>query len=403
MATICLSMALNLMSKKVFIIAGEASGDALGAAVLNAMRAQSKDHLEIRGIGGQAMLSAGLAQSLFPMDELSVMGIFEILPRIPHFVRRINQTVKAIKDFAPDVVISIDSPDFCFRVQKKLRGSVAAKQIHIVAPSVWAWRPGRAKKIAKFLDGLVCFFPFEPPYFERHGLRAISMGHPAIDGPIASADGAAFRADLQLAPGTKLLGLYLGSRAGVIARHAPIYVAAVNELAKHMPNIRVIIPTFPAHMHAVNTAARALAVPYDIIDDPFLKPAAMRACDAALAVSGTVGLELAIADVPHVVGYKMGAVTHAIARMLVRRGQFAHLANIILNSAVVPEFIQENCTPEHLAHAIAPLLRAGEAADTQRAAFATVRHKIGQGATQKPADKAAGFVLNLCDVSTLST
>jgi lipid-A-disaccharide synthase len=417
MAIRCLFMVLIPMSKKIFIIAGEASGDALGAAVLQSLKQQSNGPLQIQGIGGPLMQAAGLCRSLFPMDELSVMGIFEILPRIPHFIRRINETVAAITDFAPDVVISIDSPDFCFRVQKKLkkincpsglsrgprdnmnntgapglrRGPIT--QIHIVAPSVWAWRPGRAKKIAAFLDGLVCFFPFEPPYFERHGLRAISMGHPAIDGEVATADGAAFRTDLQLTPGTKLLGLYLGSRAGVIARHAPIYIAAVNKLAQHHPNLHVVIPTFPAHIHAVNTAARALTVPYDVIDDPVLKPAAMRACDAALAISGTVGLELAIADVPHVVGYRMGMITHAIAWMLIKRGQYAHLANIILGRKVVPEYIQGNCTPENLAHAVTSLLGAGDAVQSQRAAFVTVRQSIGEGAAQKPADKAAGFIL----------
>lgn len=161
------------MSLKVFVIAGEASGDQLGASLLQALQ-ERVGGIEVRGIGGSAMLKTGLHESLFPIEELSVMGIAEILPRIPIFLRLIGKTVQAIRVFNPDVVITIDSPDFCFRVAEKLaKMGNSAKRIHYVAPTVWAWREGRAAKIARFLDGMICLFPFEPVYFEKKGLNRV--------------------------------------------------------------------------------------------------------------------------------------------------------------------------------------------------------------------------------------
>ncbi len=385
---------------KIFIIAGEVSGDLLGGAILRAMTGQTTRRLDVRGIGGDGIKSGGMRTSLFPMHELSVMGIAEIIPKIPHFLRRIRETVDAIEGFKPDLIITIDSPDFCFRVQQKLRlrGNLrGAKQIHVVAPSVWAWRPGRAEKISKFLDGLVCFFPFEPPYFEKYGLRSMSMGHPAINAPSATADPAQLRKTLDIKPDDITLGLYLGSRAGVVERHAPLFIAAVNMLAQTHKNIRVLIPTFPVLADRVRALTQDLGVRYHVVTDPVMKPMAMRACDVALAVSGTVGLELAIANVPHVVGYRASWLTALIVKRLIKPGQFAHLANIVLDRMVVPELIQDHCTPEELSKAMSRLMDDQAAAMLQQTAFATVRRAIGEGADVTPADKAAGFVLGMVE------
>ena len=162
---------------KIFVIAGEESGDILGSAIIKSIRELSGRVIEVRGIGGDALSAAGLTTSQIPMHELSVMGIAEVLPKISFFKRVIAETVAAIESFQPDIVLSIDSPDFCFRVQRAVRArgkTPHSKQIHVVAPSVWAWRPGRAKKIAAFLGGLICLLPFEPPYFTVHGLAAIA-------------------------------------------------------------------------------------------------------------------------------------------------------------------------------------------------------------------------------------
>ncbi len=381
---------------KIFIIAGEISGDLLGGAILRAIAEQTERSLDVRGIGGDGIKRGGMRVSLFPMHELSIMGIAEIIPKIPFFLRRIRETVEAIEGFKPDLVITIDSPDFCFRVQQKLRlrGILrGAKQIHVVAPSVWAWRAGRAKKISKFLDGLVCFFPFEPPYFEEHGLRAMAMGHPAINGPAATADPTQFKKMLDIRPDEITLGLFLGSRARVVERHALPFIGAINVLGQTHKNLRVLIPTFPVLADRVRVLCEGLGVRYHVVTDPVMKPMAMRACDVALAVSGTVGLELAIADVPHVVGYKMSWLTHKIARLLVKPGQFAHLVNILMERAVVPEYVQELCTPDLLAATLAPYIDNKDVAAAQRDAFAVVRHAIGEGADVTPAAKAARFIL----------
>lgn len=380
---------------KIFVIAGEVSGDLLAEAILQAVAGQSGRRLDIRGIGGMGLKNVGLGASLIPIQKLAVMGIAEILPQIFFFIRAINQTVRAIEGFKPDIVLSIDSPDFCFRVQKKVRarGHWRAQQIHVVAPSVWAWRPGRAAKIARFLDGLICFFPFEPPYFEKHGLRAIAMGHPAINGPVATANGAPLRDMLGVGTDEKILGLYLGSRAGVIHRHLGIFAETVRVIARDHPGLTLLIPTFPEYADEIRAQTQNLPLRVHIIADPLLKPAAMRACDYALAVSGTVGLELAIANVPHVVGYQMNPVTWWIGQRLVKRGQFAHLANIVQGQAVVPECIQAGCTPDALARAVSHLIQDETARQTQQEHFKQVREKIGAGAVDKPADKAARFVL----------
>ncbi len=400
---------------KLFIIAGEASGDQLGAAVLNSITHLSPLSVDVRGIGGPLMATAGLKESLFPMTDLSVMGIAEVLPRLPQLFKRSNQTVTAIIEFQPDIVLTIDSPDFCFRVQKKVRqnrysglarvpqtvsegppgqarGPVSPiTQLHIVAPSVWAWRPGRAAKIAQFLDGLLCLFPFEPPYFERYGLRAGVMGHPVIHQISPRHPNAPLGHILRL-------GLYLGSRAGVIQRHAPVMVGALKKLNLDPADTRIIIPTFD-HLRPLLTLHLAdLAYPYEFVTEPEARRAVMSSLDAALAVSGTVGLELAVAGVPHVVGYRMNMMTYILARILVKRNQRAHLANIILDQDIVPELLQAACTPSTLAAALSPLLRDTPDRAAQIGAFDNLRAALGAGDPVSPGDKAARFILGFAEL-----
>lgn len=167
---------------KVFLIAGEPSGDTLGASLMEGLSEKLNGNVEYAGVGGQGMAAAGL-ESLFPMEDLSVMGVFEVLPRLPLLLRRIRETASQVERLQPDVLVTIDSPDFCFRVIKKLKARACkVPVVHYVAPSVWAWRPGRAKKVACILDHLLCLLPFEPPYFEREGLRATFVGHPVVAG-----------------------------------------------------------------------------------------------------------------------------------------------------------------------------------------------------------------------------
>ncbi|MBI1327166.1 MAG: lipid-A-disaccharide synthase [Alphaproteobacteria bacterium] len=324
--------------KKLFIIAGEASGDRIGAALIKKYYAQG---YEITGIGGPLMEEAGHFKSLFPMTDLSVMGIAEILPKLLLLLGRIDETKKALARFKPDIVLTIDSPDFSFRIQKVVKDT---QKIHVVAPTVWAWRAGRAKKISKFLDELWCLFPFEPPYFEKHGLKTLYIGHPLTWEALPVKE-------MNVKP--QRLGIFLGSRDGEIQRHADFFMKSI----RSMNDVEFIFPTLP-HLHEkIEKKVLEYLHPgtFTVVSDPQTKWADFLYCDVAIAVSGTVGLELAYLGVPHIIAYKMNWFTAMLVRLLVRV-KFAHLANIILGKQVVPEFIQENATPENIKAAIGDLM-----------------------------------------------
>lgn len=381
---------------KVFIIAGEESGDILGGAILNALRHHTDRPLDIQGIGGNVMKAAGLGLSRIPMYKLAVMGLTEILPKIFFFMRAIHDTVLAIEAFKPDVVITIDCPDFCFRVQKKLhkRGIWQTRQIHVVAPTVWAWRPGRAQKIAGFLDGLVCLFPFEPPYFEEHGLPSIAMGHPAVHSGIRTMDSRPLLKALRVLDEETVVGLFCGSRQGVVNRHAPIFIDAMNKVADQFHHIRVFIPTFPYLADDLRRYLEKAHFKYNVIVDPALKSQAMRASKVALAASGTVGLELAIASVPHIVAYRLSRISWWLARLLVST-PYVHLANIVLKRPVVPEYLQDECRADKLAEEISRMLAFAGTRAQQKDQFAELVRTLGVDDPSLPADKAAEFILNI--------
>jgi lipid-A-disaccharide synthase len=380
---------------KIFIIAGEVSGDVLGSAVLKSLQG-SDVTLEVRGVGGDNILKSGLSESLFPMEELSIMGLTEVLPKIPHILKRIKQTVAAIEAFQPDVILSVDAPDFCFRVQKSVRkrGKVNAKQIHYGAPTVWAWRAGRAKKISKFLDGLICLFPFEPAYFEPHGLKAVCAGHPVVGSGAMSADGAKGRSDIPLKH-KQIIGLLLGSRGGELKYTAPVLCETLRRLQAKYPDLQVQVPTLPR----IESRVKALLDEYGIQNyyiriDPAQKWNVFASCQAALAVSGTVGLELCITKTPHIIAYKISALTHWVLKRIIRT-PYAHLGNIILNKPVIPEFIQEQCKAEEMAYVLEALLQDQTHQDDMMARFDEIAIAVGANKAVTPADKAAQFVLNI--------
>lgn len=343
---------------KVYIIAGEASGDRLGADAMRQIKYAFGEETEFHGIAGPLMQKEGM-KSLFPMDELSIMGVFEIAPRLIHILKRIKQTILNIEETNPDVVLTIDAPDFSFRVQKgvKTRNEIKTKHIHYVAPTVWAWRPKRAQKVAEFLDGMLCLFPFEPDYFEKEGLKASFVGHPVINSGLLDADGAVYREAAGITQSEKTLGVFLGSRLGEIKRHGAILSEALNLMQKENPNqkIHVITPTLPHLKDQVFDTLKAYDGALHVSSDPDMKWHAFKACDAAIAVSGTIGLELAVAGVPHLIAYKMNALTVMLAKRLITT-KYAHLANIMMDEAIVPEFIQEDCQPNRIAETAQNLL-----------------------------------------------
>lgn len=334
---------------KVYVIAGEASGDLLGADLVRGLKARDPS-IEIYGVGGQQLLNAGLTESLFPMEELSIMGVAEILPKIPQMLRRINQTVEDIVRLQPDMVVTIDSPDFSFRVQKKVRArDLKTKQYHYVAPTVWAWRAGRAEKISKFLDGVLCLFPFEPPYFEAVGLQAFYVGHPVIERYAKAIPKVEARQAFGFGGDDHVLGLLLGSRRGEVNKHADIFLPAIQKIMTL--ETKILVPTLPHVRPLVEQAIRDHfgddLSQFTIVSNPELQTTYFKTMDCALAVSGTVGLELSVAGVPHIVGYKANALTAKIIKQMVKV-EYAHLTNLILSRAVVPECIQEECTVDNL-------------------------------------------------------
>lgn len=378
------------MSRHIYIIAGEASGDFLGAQLIYALKLKNPE-IRFTGVGGQLMKNAGLS-SLFPMQELSIMGIIEVVPKIPLMIKRIHQTVLNIEESKPDILITIDAPDFSFRVQKKInkRNNINVKQVHYVAPTVWAWKPKRAKKIAKFLDAILCLFDFEPPYFEKEGIKAIAVGHPMIETGIVEA-----KPILIGQSNTKKIGIFFGSRQGEIKKLSSVLTQSIQKIISNNKDIELIIPTLPHIRQQIEQITQGIEVPIHIFDSPKDKWAIFKACDCAIAVSGTVGLELAAADVPHVIAYKVNPITFQILSRVLKT-KYAHLANIILQKEIVPEFIQDDCTVENISNAIIGLLKSNEKRQKQLAEFAKVQQKIGYNKKQqRPSDLAADFILSL--------
>jgi len=378
---------------RLYMIAGEPSGDRLGGALLSALR--DRTALTVHGVGGRDMAAAGLT-SLFDMADLTVMGLSEVLPRLPTILKRIRQTADDVIARRPDALITVDSPDFTLRVAKRARATLPGlKVIHYVAPSVWAWRPGRAAKMARHVDHVLALLPFEPPFMEAAGMSCDFVGHPvagrAPPGPEAAA---AFRAARGIAPGQKALLMAPGSRKGEVRRLMADFLAAVAALRRDLPDLAVIVPLAETVEAEVRAALATLAAPvHPVAPDaaPAEKAAAMAAADAALCASGTITLEMAAAGTPMVAAYKASWLTAAIVRRVALVNS-ANLINLISGQVAVPELLQEFCTPAALMDALWPLLTDPAAAKAQRATFAEVMAILGRGGPA-PEMRAAESVL----------
>ncbi len=374
------------------MVAGEPSGDELGGRLIEALRQSTGRDVEVFGVGGRAMRAGGL-RSLFAMDELSVMGLVEVGPRIGLLLRRIREVAGAALARRPDAVITIDSPDFSFRVAKRLAGS-GLPRIHYVAPSVWAWRPGRAAKVARLYDHMLALLPFEPPWFEQAGLPCTFVGHPAVESVAvggAQGVGRGFRRKHGIPVHATLLAVLPGSRLGEVRRHLPIYGGAVVKLAQRIPHLRLLVVVAPAVDEVVSAAVSKWSLPVHLVRRPAEKFDAFAASDAALAVSGTVALELALSAVPSVITYRVGPLTAVLARRLLRV-RYASLVNIILDRPVVPELLQENCRPDAIADMVEQVLIDPVMRDSQVEAGRLVAIELGAG-QRPPSLRAADAVL----------
>lgn len=383
---------------KFFLIAGEPSGDVIGEKLIKALKLRHPE-AEFAGVGGPLMEGAGM-ELILPMKELTVMGIWEVMMRIPHLWRLMIGILDDIERRQPDFVITVDFPDFNFILGQKLkkRGIFKGRLVHYVAPTVWAWRPGRAKKIAQYMDGIICLLPFEPPYFEKHGLKSVFIGHPVSQENPLAGKGARFREAMNIPPHARIVGLFFGSREEELEKLGQVITEAAIYLHERFPDLYIVMPSLPQFEFNLHTITQDLRCPkYIILDQKQKKWDAFAAMEAAIAVSGTVGLELAYADVPHVIVYKTSWLNWLLIRLLVKV-KYAHLTNIIVNSPVVPEFLQMRCKPEIVADKITEILKGGEEAVRQRAGFARMRDLLGLDIAEAPSDRAASFILSLKDV-----
>lgn len=380
----------------IVLLAGEPSGDALGGSLIRALK-KTDPSVKISGVGGARMEEAGLA-SLFPMHDLSVMGIVEVIPRLPTILRRIRQSVDYIKEIKPDIVVTIDAPDFSFRVARKIKeemGVNAPRLIHYVAPTVWAWREGRAAKMAEIYDGVLCLFDFEPPYFEKEGLQAVAVGHPIVERNVLDSDGAIYRDEVGISLREMTVGILMGSRVSEVNRHGPILTQAASKLAHKIPGDppHLIVPTLPQTENLVWSHLKAYPGPVHITRRHELKFHAFKAMDIAMAVSGTVGLELAVLGTPHMIAYTMNPLTYMLLKRAVKT-PYAHLANIILDKRVVPEFIQGKAQPDAIAEEMLALMIDQRSRKRQIEAFDQLRPRLGFGDEMTPSQKAADFIFS---------
>ena len=373
-------------------MAGEPSGDRLAADLIRGLKALDPD-LELRGVAGPLMQAEGM-ESIFAMQELSVMGIGEVLPKYRHLMRRIAETAQAAVDWAPDVVISVDSPDFSFRVAKRIKAASDLRTVHYVAPTVWAWRPKRAAKVAKVIDHILALFPFEPPYFEREGMACDFVGHPvAVEAPVSEDDIAAFRARHGL-EGKKAICLLPGSRKTEVERlmHGLLDAVARADIG----DVRLVLPTLPhlaPHVRRLLGSRDAL-----VLDGAGLtateaaaeRRIAMAASHLALAASGTVSLELASVRTPMVIAYDMNWFSRQIIIKRMLLIDTVTLVNLVSETRSVEEFIGEGFEP----HAIAAALERVDAdPEAQIAAMETTMARLGEGG-DPPGLRAARAILS---------
>ncbi len=365
-----------------FLIAGEPSGDRLGAALMAGLRSVHAE-VQFQGIGGAMMQAEGLV-SLFPMEELSIMGLVEVLPRYFALKRRIAQAAKAALGANPAALITIDSPDFCLRVASIVKAArPGLRTIHYVAPSVWAWRPGRAAKMARVIDHVLALLPFEPPFMTAVGMSCDFVGHPVVAEPLASP------AERALMQGSGPLILALpGSRRGEVARLAPVIGHVLARIKADYPDARVVLPTLRGVADLVTDLTADWPIAPQIIHDGARKRAAFACADVAIAASGTVSLELAANGCPMVIAYDM----HPATLWLMRRAALIDtvtLVNLVSDTRVVAEFIGPRCRADLIAPEVLRLL-AGPSGQDQ--AMALTMQRLGQG-DDAPGLRAARSVL----------
>jgi lipid-A-disaccharide synthase len=378
------------MERRVFLIATEESGDRLGANLMKVLRQRLGDAVQFEGVGGRAMAREGL-ESLFPIEELSIIGRAAVVKDQPKILGLIKETAIAVTEAAPDILVIIDSPDFTHRVARRVRAKDPRIPIvNYVSPSVWAWRPGRARAMLKYVDHVLALLPFEPEAYRRlRGPPCSYVGHPLTEQLSSlrpNPEEAARRA--QSPP---VLLVLPGSRRSEIRHHMAVFGQAVARLQDQGVTFELVLPTMPHLQEAVVDAVKGWPVQPQVVIGEQEKRAKFRIAHAALAKSGTVTLELALAGVPMVTAYRTGSVEAWILRRAIKVNSVI-LANLVIGENVIPEFLQEDCTPEKLAAALRDVLGDTEFRQRQLEAFGKIDGIMSTG-NQPPSVRAADVVL----------
>ena len=374
---------------RIGVLAGEASGDILGSRILAALRGHC-DTLVVEGIGGPLMAAQGL-QSMYPMERLSVMGFVEPLKRLPELLRIRREVYRHFRDNPPDLFLGIDAPDFNLRLEQKLR-LAGVRTAHLVSPSVWAWRQGRIRKIARAVDLMLCLFPFETDIYRQHGIPVRFVGHPLADEIPQRVDGPAAREALGLAPAGKLLALLPGSRGAEVRLLAPLFLQAARLLWQRDARLSFVIPAAGAAREAELQALLATCPDLPVTLVSGRSREVMAAADAILLASGTATLEAMLLKRPMVVAYRMGAFSWALVSRLVKT-RYAALPNVLADAPLVPELIQDAATPEAMASSLWPLLTE-EAGGQQLQAFDTLHGQLRQGCAEQAAAALLALAAN---------
>ncbi|WP_174248176.1 lipid-A-disaccharide synthase [Bradyrhizobium sp. S69] len=378
------------VERKIFLIATEESGDRLGANLMKVLRQRLGGAVRFEGVGGRAMTQEGLA-SLFPIEQLSIMGFAAVIKQLPRILRLIRLTADAVTEASPDMLVIIDSPDFTHRVAKRVRARDATIPIvDYVSPSVWAWRPGRARAMRRYVDHVLGLLPFEPEaYRTLQGPPCSYVGHPLLEQIATLRPDIAEQQRRDQAP--PVLLVLPGSRRSEIRHHMAVFGETLSRLQAEGVAFELILPTMPHLLEAVQAGVAGWPVQPRVVVGEQEKKAAFRIAHAALVKSGTVTLELAVAGVPMVAAYRAGSAEVWIALRLIRVSSVI-LANLVVGENVVPEFIQQDCTPEKLVPALHEVLGDTPQRRRQREAFARLDTVMSTG-NQPPSVRAADIVL----------
>jgi lipid-A-disaccharide synthase len=377
----------------IYLVTGEQSGDVLGARLMHAIRSRRPD-VAFAGIGGDAMAAEGLT-TLFPIRALALMGLLEIVPKIFELRTLLRRTIEDIEARRPDVLVTIDSPGFTLRVLKALQPTTLPRA-HYVAPQVWAWRENRVKHYPGLWDQLLCLLPFEPAFFARHGLPARFVGHPVLESGADTGNAERFRARHGIAAEAKILTVMPGSRQSEVSRLLPILEQTIRLLP--VPVVPVVPLAGPVE-ETVRQQTSSWPVRPILVADTKGKHDAFAASSAALTKSGTSTLELALANVPMLVTYRINPLSHQIAKRMIKV-KYASVVNLLLNRAVVPELLQYESRPDRLAAELGRLLTDSDAADAQRRGFAEALAML-RPPSGMPSDCAAEAVLSMLSQSEM--